>query len=173
MQKLKNIFNVNFSNNKIYQHLFKSPWNRPGKTSSLVYDIKYENNDIKQISTLHFVTGNKDTAQLDKKMKMIFNTKVETNFLSLLPNLNAGKHIDQHTGVCNTSIVWKVFGDTQVFSLENNLSVDEDYGIILNTDYPHDAYNTSANLHWIATSLIYDIKYDEVIEICKEKCLLL
>ena len=57
MQKLKNIFNVNFSNNKIYQHLFKSQWNRPGKTSSLVYDIKYENNDIKQIRRQRGTTG--------------------------------------------------------------------------------------------------------------------
>jgi hypothetical protein len=183
MYKLKNHFDVDFQTEEVYKYLFTASWNKEVIDKTRHHDyrgfseslIETKNDWIVNVANYTGANGFGD--KLDKELSKILNSKVETNFVSILPRMNVGRHWDVHTGPCNTSIVWKVFGNTEV-TLEKEEKicrekVDSDYGLILNTDLIHDAYNNTRQIQWLATSLVYNITYDEVIEICKEQCLLL
>jgi hypothetical protein len=183
MYKLKNHFDVDFQTEEVYKYLFTASWNKEVIDKTRHHDyrgfseslIETKNDWIVNVANYTGANGFGD--KLDKTLSNILNSKVETNFVSILPRMNVGRHWDVHTGPCNTSIVWKVFGNTEV-TLETDEKiyrekVNPEHGLILNTDLIHDAYNNTRQIQWLATSLVYNITYDEVIEICKEQCLLL
>ena len=171
MYKLKNIFHHSFEKEEIYLHLFKSSWNKKIIDKSRQHDYRgfdklIETQENWVVNTGNYTTANGYADELDAALTNILKTKVETNFVSILPEINVGEHWDYYNqDKCNTSIVWKVFGDTQVCQNGITETVSSNHAIILNTDYIHDAYNKSKQVHWLATSLVYNITYDEVIEI--------
>lgn len=171
LYKLKNSFEVAFDNDNLYLYLFKSSWNKKIIDKNKQHDYRgfdtlIETKDNWIINTGNYTTANGHADKLDKQLSKILQTRVETNFVSILPETHIGKHWDYYDDLkCNTSIVWKVFGDTIVYQNNKQEVVDKDYSIILNTDLVHDAYNGTKQIQWVATSLVYDITYDEVIEI--------
>lgn len=164
-----------FDNDIVYLYLFKAAWNKKIIDKNKHHDyrgfeilIETKNNWI--INTGNYTTANGYADNLDKQLSNILKTRVETNFVSILPETYVGKHWDYYDDLkCNTSIVWKVFGDTIVYQNNQQEVVNKDYSIILNTDLIHDAYNSTKQIQWLATSLVYDITYDEVIETLSKK----
>lgn len=173
--KLKNLFDVSFSTDEIYLYLFKSSWHKKIIDKKREHDYRgfdklIETTDGWVINTGNYTTANKYAYNLDIKLKNILKTHVETNFVSILPETKVGKHWDYYNqSKCNTSIVWKVFGDVRVYQNNQTTLVNNNYAIILNTDLIHDAYNDTKQIQWLATSLVYDITYDEVIEILSKE----
>lgn len=171
MYKLHNKFDVNFQNDDVYLYLFRSTWNKKVIDKGLIHDYRGFDKTIQTtdgwiVNTANYTPAQDFAKHLDKQLQHLLNTKVETNFVSLLPESNAGRHWDYYSDTkCNTSIVWKVYGNVEVHADKNVASVNNDYALILNTDLLHDAYNYTKQVQWIATSLVYNITYDEVIEI--------
>lgn len=171
MYKLKNIFEVNFEREDIYLYLFKAEWNKKIIDKNASHDYRGFENVIKTdegwiINTGNYCCSYNFAEDIDNKLQLVLNTDVKTNFVSLLPKTNVGKHWDYYDEKkCNTSIVWKVYGDVEIHTAKDIETVSNNYALILNTDYIHDAYNHTKQVQWIATSLVYNITYDEVIEI--------
>jgi len=170
LYKLRNIFHHSFEKEQVYLHLFKSNWNKKIIDKNRQHDYRGFEKLIETKENWIVNPGNYTTADghadvLDSALGSILQTKVETNFVSILPNTNVGEHWDYYdTDSCNTSIVWKVFGDTLVYQDGITEAVNSQHAIILNTYNIHDAYNKTKQVHWLATSLVYDITYDKVIE---------
>jgi hypothetical protein len=179
IHKLKNKFNVNFQTDEIYKYLFHANWNKAVVDKNRIHDYSgfsqslIETKDNWVINLANYTSSGKICNDLDNQLSKILNNKVKTNFVNLLPCTNVGRHWDILSEPCNTSIVWKVFGNVEVRLEDSNKIfkeiVNSNYALILNTDKIHDAYNYTKQVQWIATSLVYNITYDEVIKIFSEE----